>query len=65
LGNQGINKQQVINEVDNVGDSKKRKICHICPNTKDNKYSDNCKVCNQNICKIHSAIVCLKCEENI
>lgn len=65
LGAQGINKEQVTYEVDNTRDSKKRKRCHICPSTKDLLYSDICKICKQNICKTHSAIVCLHCEENI
>lgn len=65
LGNRGIKKPQVTDEMDDTGDSKKRKRCHICPNTKDNIYSYVCKVCKKIYIKIHSASVRLKCEEII
>lgn len=41
--------------------SYKRKRCHICPSTNDNKHSTVCDTCMEHVCKVHSKIVCTNC----
>ena len=45
-----------------VGQSRKRKRCFLCPSTNDNKHSTVCRQCNKTVCKNHSVLtVC--CDE--